>query len=289
MPAMRRVQINPETLQRAVRAELCRNLGKLVPVAEYLAKRAMAKGVYLAVSYDRALFDDRARVTVTFRLQRSEMDEKSTIKYLKVRARTIEKFLDVIRKDLAKEGVHCEVKSWMYLGPGPEVSSATVVADVSIVKVDPAKIYSRPNLRLTFFHATNIHVAGKRSALIKQLEAEAGWEVERGVEGGSVEEAVGAASEGGGEEAAHDTGIVAISHREAVERGCIKLHQAVLRYGVPLIVLTRLAMEGRIRAYNGVDERGKPAFYVVEEDVKEVAKYIRIVESKESGGGEDGG
>jgi hypothetical protein len=286
---MRQVQIDPETVQRAAKAELCRNLGKLVPVAEFLAKRAMGKGIYLAVSYDRALFDNSARVTVQFRLQRSDLDEKTTIKYLRGRARTIEKFLDVVKNDLADEGIHCEVKKWTHLGPGPEVTIATVVADVTITKVDVEKIFSRPNLRLYFLHATNMFVGGKRSALIKQLEAEAGWEVERGVEDSGVEEAVGAASEGGGEEAAHDTGLIAISHREAVERGCIKLHQAVLRYGVPLIVLTRLAMEGRIRAYNGIDERGKPAFYVVEEDVKEVAKYIRIVESKESGGGEDGG
>jgi hypothetical protein len=286
---MRQVQIDPETVQRAAKAELCRNLGKLVPVAEFLAKRAMGKGIYLAVSYDRALFDNSARVTVQFRLQRSDLDEKTTIKYLRGRARTIEKFLDVVKNDLADEGIHCEVKKWTHLGPGPEVTIATVVADVTITKVDVEKIFSRPNLRLYFLHATNMFVGGKRSALIKQLEAEAGWEIERGVEGGSVEEAVGVASEGGGEEAALDTGIAAISHREAVERGCIKLHQAVLRYGVPLIVLTRLAMEGRIRAYNGIDENGKPAFYVVEEDVKEVAKYIRIAEREESEGGEDGG
>jgi hypothetical protein len=48
-------------------------------------------------------------------------------------------------------------------------------------------------------------------------------------------------------------------------------------------------MEGRIRAYSGVDENGKPAVYVVEEDVREIAKYIRVEEGKAEGEERDGG
>jgi acyl-CoA synthetase (NDP forming) len=67
------------------------------------------------------------------------------------------------------------------------------------------------------------------------------------------------------------------------------LSRAVLKYNVPLYVLARLALDGRIEAVHGVDEKGAPAIYVKEDDVREVAKYIRLEEKESVEGGENGG
>ena len=66
------------------------------------------------------------------------------------------------------------------------------------------------------------------------------------------------------------------------------MHEAVLRYRVPLQLLYKLVQSGRVRGYAGFDERGKPALYVVEEDVKEVLKHL-YPEGKEGGEGGRGG
>jgi hypothetical protein len=63
----------------------------------------------------------------------------------------------------------------------------------------------------------------------------------------------------------------------------------VLRYNVPLYVLVRLALDGRIETLHGVDEKGAPAIYVKESDVREVAKYIRLEEKEGEEGEESGG
>jgi len=67
------------------------------------------------------------------------------------------------------------------------------------------------------------------------------------------------------------------------------LSRAVLKYNVPLYVLVRLVLDGRIETLQGVDENGVPALYVKEEDVKEVAKYIRLEEKEGEEGGGSGG
>lgn len=67
------------------------------------------------------------------------------------------------------------------------------------------------------------------------------------------------------------------------------MSRAVLKYNVPLYALTRLALDGRIEAVHGVDEKGAPALYVKEDDVREVAKYIRLEEKEAGQGGENGG
>jgi hypothetical protein len=264
-------------------------MGRLCQIAEYLSKRAAMKGVETAVSYERTLFGDNVYVSVSFRLLRTSLDEKGTVKYLVTRARALEKVLDFIKRELEEHGITCEVRSQVTTGPSPEILVATMSAEFRVVDVDVNKILSKPFLRALVLGGSQTNVGMMRSADIKAVETETLIEYERGVEDRGVEEVVGAAPEGGGEETVIDTGLAAVSHREAAERGCIKLHQAVLKYRVPLAILMRLAMEGRIRAYSGVDEYGKPAVYVVEEDVKEIAKYIRVEEEKAEGEEEDGG
>ena len=286
---LRQVRVDPNRVLVAARTEVCRYMGRLCQIAEYLAKRAAMKGVETAVSYERTLFGDNVYVSVSFRLLRTSLDEKETVKYLVTRARALEKVLDFIKRELEEHGIACEVRSRVTTGPSPEILVATMSAEFRVVDVDVNKILSKPFLRALVLGGSQTNVGMMRSADIKSIETETLIEYERGAEDRGVEEAVGAASEGGGEEAVIDTGPAVISHREAAERGCVKLHQAVLRYRVPLAILLRLAMEGRIRAYSGVDENGKPAVYVVEEDVKEIAKYIRVEEEKAEGEEEDGG
>ena len=286
---MRLLHIDKERVELAARTEVCRYMGRLAAVAEYLAKRAMMKGVTLAVSYERTIFGKAVHVWVSFRLLHTTLDEKETVKYIVTRARTLEKILDFLKRELEKHGIYCEVKSRVSTGPGPEILAATMMAEFTVVDVDVDKILAKPFLRWIVFGGTDTTTGMMPAGDIKAVETETLIEYERGAEDRGVKETVGAAAEGGGEEAAVDTGPAAISHREAAERGCVKLHQAVLRYRVPLAILLRLAMEGRIRAYSGVDENGKPAVYVVEEDVKEIAKYIRVEEEETEREEEDGG
>ena len=286
---MRQVRVDPNRVLVAARTEVCRYMGRLCQIAEYLSKRAAMKGVETAVSYERTLFGEVVYVSVSFRLLRTSLDEKETVKYLVTRARALEKVLDFIKRELEEHGIACEVRSRVTTGPNPEVLVATMSAEFRVVDVDVNKILSKPFLRALVLSGSQTNVGMMRAGDIKAIETETLIEHERGAEDRGVEEVVGAAAEGGGEEAAVDTGPAAISHREAAERGCVKLHQAVLKYRVPLAILLRLAMEGRIRAYNGVDENGKPAVYVVEEDVKEIAKYIRVEEGKAEGEEGNGG
>jgi predicted NUDIX family NTP pyrophosphohydrolase len=58
---------------------------------------------------------------------------------------------------------------------------------------------------------------------------------------------------------------------ELGREGWIRMHEAVLKYGVPLATLLRLAREGRIQALFGSDG----ALYVLEKEVERVAEWWR--------------
>jgi len=260
-------------------------LGRLVPVAEYLAKRVVLKGVFLAVSYERFVYGGTARATVTFRLIQSNLDEKSTQKYIRVRARALQKFLSVIKRDLEKKGIRCEMKTWISWEFGPGTAYAVVHAEAVPVEIDTARILSSKMRRCALLYGAPAFVSGMRSSFIKQMEAAAAWEDERGAAPGAVEAVVGAAEEGGGEEAAGGAGADIVSDREAAERGYMRLHEAVLKYGVPLVQLARLAEKGAVRSFVSLDEKRRPAVFVKEEDVKRAAELLK---TGEEGGGRGG-
>jgi len=285
---LRQVRIDPNRVLVAARTEVCRYMGRLCQIAEYLSKRAAMKGVETAVSYERTLFGDVVYVSVSFRLLRTSLDEKETVKYLVTRARALEKVLDFIKRELEEHGITCEVRSRVTTGPNPEILVATMSAEFRVVDVDVNKILSKPFLRALVLGGSQTNVGMMRAGDIKAVETETLIEYERGVEDRGVEEVVGAAPEGGGEETAHAAGSNLVGPREAAERGYLRLSRAVLKYNVPLYVLVKLALDGRIEILEGVDEKGAPALYVKEGDVREVAKYIKL-EEKEDGQGEEGG
>ena len=282
---MKAESVVEEALKLAALWEVCRSLGRLVPVAEYLAKRVVLKGVFLAVSYERFVYGGAARATVTFRLIQSNLDEKSTQKYIRVRARALQKFLSVIKKDLEKKGVRCEMKSWLNWEFGPGIAYAAVHVEAVPVEIDAAKVLSTKMRRIALLYGAHMHVSGVRSSFIKQMEAAAAWEDERGAALGAVPEVVGAAEEGGGEEAAGGAGADIVSDREAAERGYVKMHEAVLKYGVPLVQLARLVEKGAVRGFISLDEKRRPAVFVKEEDVKRIAELLKTGEEGGGGGG----
>jgi nucleotide-binding universal stress UspA family protein len=283
------VRVDPNRVLVAARTEVCRYMGRLCQIAEYLSKRAAMKGVETAVSYERTLFGDNVYVSVSFRLLRTSLDEKETLKYLVTRARALEKVLDFIKRELEEHGITCEVRSRVTTGPSPEVLVATMSAEFRVVDVDVNKILSKPFLRALVLGGSQTNVGMMRSADIKAVETETLIEYERGGEVVPAEEDLGAAAEGGGEEEPAAAGSHPVGPREAAERGYLRLSRAVLKYNVPLYVLVRLALDGRIETLQGVDENGVPALYVKEEDVKEVAKYIRLEEKEGEEGGGSGG
>jgi hypothetical protein len=286
---MRLLHIDKERVELAARTEVCRYMGRLAAIAEYLAKRAMMKGVTLAVSYERTIFGKAVHVWVSFRLLHTTLDEKETVKYIVTRARTLEKVLDFLKRELEKHGIYCEVRSRVSTGPGPEILAATMMAEFTVVDVDVNKILAKPFLRWIVFGGTDTTTGMIPAGDIKAVETETLIEYERGGEVAFAEEDLRAAAEGGGEEAAHAAGPHPVGPREAAERGYLRLSAAVLKYNVPLYVLVKLALDGRIEVLEGVDEKGAPALYVKESDVKEVAKYIRLEEKEGEEGEESGG
>jgi hypothetical protein len=286
---MRLLHIDKERVELAARTEVCRYMGRLAAIAEYLAKRAIMKGVTLAVSYERTIFGKAVHVWVSFRLLHTTLDEKETVKYIVTRARTLEKVLDFLKRELEKHGIYCEVKSRVSTGPEPEILAATMMAEFTVVDVDVNKILAKPYLRWIVFGGTDTTTGMIPAGDIKAAETETLIEYERGGEVVPAEEDLGAAAEGGGKEEPAAAGPNLIGPREAAERGYLRLSRAVLKYNVPLYVLIRLALDGRIDALQGVDESGAPALYVREEDVKEVAKYIRLEEKEGEEGGGSGG
>jgi len=282
---MRGRAVGEEMLELAALWEVCRSLGRLVPVAEYLAKRAAMKGVFLAVSYERFLYGSTARATVTFRLIQSNLDEKSTLKYVRVRARALQKFLSVIKKDLEKKGIRCDMKTWLNWEFGPGIAYAAVHVEAVPAEIDAARIFSSKMRRCALLYGAPAFVGGVRSSFIKQMEAAAAWEDERGAALAALPEVVGAAEEGGGEEAAGDTGVDIVSDREAAERGYVRMHEAVLKYGVPLVRLAQLVEKGAVRSFISLDEKRRPAIFVKEEDVKRVAELLKTGEEGGGGGG----
>jgi hypothetical protein len=278
-----------DALTKAPLWEIQRQLAKYIAWSAFLARRAARVGVWIAPSVELSWLDNAVQATIMFRLQRTEVDTKKTRAMMVSRLTVARRLLRYVLKMLKDEGVEVAAEERFHVSSSevPETVSATFV--LRLLKVDAEKFLGKMTRRWRIVYESRSNVGGLRVSTLKAEETSALIEYERRTEDRGVEEAVGAAAEGGGEETVIDTGPAAISHREAAERGCVKLHQAALRYRVPLVVLLRLAMEGRIRAYSGVDENGKPAVYVVEEDVREIAKYIRVEEGKAEGEERDGG
>jgi len=279
-----------KTLAKAVPLlELHRQLTKMVSWTAFYARRAVWEGVWFAATVELAWLENAVHLTIHYRVQRSDADEKATKKVLERKVRVVDKLLDLVKRRLKEEGIEIETAKRVITSFGETPDFAIVEVTVKPTKVDWQRLLSRKGRRWRILFDSATYYGGVGASELKALESEVVEEHERGGKAGSVEEAVGAAAEGGGEEAAVVTGSDLVGHREAAERGYLRAHQATLRYGVPLLLLLKLAVEGRIRSLAGIDEKGKPAVYVLEEDVKEVAKYLRLERKEGEQGGGDGG
>jgi len=167
---LRQLRIDPNRVLVAARTEVCRYMGRLCQIAEYLSKRAAMKGVETAVSYERTLFGDNVYVSVSFRLLRTSLDERETVKYLVTRARALEKVLDFIKRELEEHGITCEVRSRVTTGPNPEILVATMSAEFRVVDVDVNKILSKPFLRALVLGGSQTNVGMMRAGDIKAVE-----------------------------------------------------------------------------------------------------------------------
>jgi len=257
------------------RALLYHSFCKAVNMAGYIARFAMLRGVDLALSSDVTVAGDVVSASITIRLLRSQLGWRETVKFVRARARAVANFIAYLLRKLEEKGFKYDAKIIVADRCTIDTVSYVVEARATPIEVDAAVVLSHERRRQVYLRGSNTHVASERTAFIKHLIAEAVWEDERGGEDLAPEEAVGAAAEGGGEEELDLAGPPPLSHREALERGCVRLHEAVLRYFVPMHLLLKLVWSGKIRGYTGFDERGNPAFYVVEEDVREVARYFR--------------
>jgi hypothetical protein len=278
-----------DALTKAPLWEIQRQLAKYIAWSAFLARRAARVGVWIAPSVELSWLDNAVQATIMFRLQRTEVDTKKTRAMMVSRLTVARRLLRYVLKMLKDEGIEVAAEERFHVSSSevPETVSATFV--LRLLKVDAEKFLGKMTRRWRIVYESRSNVGGLRVSTLKAEETSALIEYERGGETVPTEENLRAIAEGGGEEEPAAAGPHPVGPREAAERGYLRLSKAVLKYNVPLYVLIRLALDGRIDALQGVDENGAPALYVKEEDVKEVAKYIRLEEKEGEEGGESGG
>jgi len=260
----------------------------------YFVRCAARAGVYIAISSDVHYTGTGIGVELTLRLQETSLSDRKTKWWMETRAKIAERLIEYAVRKLKDEGIKVVVSKSinMNLPHVPRYREAIVPESIKISSefritgIDEAMLFSSRDARQRRLYETHGLAGREKPSNLKALGAEVFYEYERGIEDSGFEEDMGAVEEGGGREEYENGGLDIISHREALERGCLKAKDATEKYGVPLMVLIKLALDGRIRGYHGVDENGKPAFYVVEEDVKEIAKYFKPegTENRQGGG-----
>jgi hypothetical protein len=238
-----------------VRAQLL----KAVLRMEFFARRWWRRGVWVATGAELAWLDGGVQLSLSFRVQRSEGGGEAGEKALKMLRRASERVLESVAELLAKEGIEVEVRPAGSFGWDQSSSYLHLTYYVRPVKVDAGKLLGPKGRRWRLKGDSETWCGGERTSRLKFLEAEVLLE---------VEPPPGAGTEG------------EISEEEELRReGWIRLHEAVLRYKVPHALLEGLIREGRIQALYGLsrDREGKmqPAVYVLEEEVKRVAEWLR--------------
>jgi hypothetical protein len=278
-----------DALTKAPLWEIQRQLAKYIAWSAFLARRAARVGVWIAPSVELSWFDNAVQATIMFRLQRTEVDARRTRQMMVSRLTVARRLLRYVLKMLKEEGVEVAAEERFSISSSevPETVSATFV--LRLLKVDAEKFLGKMTRRWRIVYESRSNVGGLHVSTLKAEETNALIEYERGGETLPTEKDLRAAAEGGGEEEPPAAGPHPVGPREAAERGYLRLSKAVLKYNVPLYVLVKLALDGRVEVLQGVDEKGAPALYVKESDVREVAKYIRLEEKEGEKGEESGG
>jgi len=286
-------QIDESTLFDLAKAHICVIVSKLVPVAEYLAKRAIIKDVWLAVSYDRSFIGRGVSVSVAFQLIKTGLDAKQADGYLWTRARTIEKFINYLQILLEKDGIHCEVKKTTTATKEETLQRVVVNATFEPVRLDKAKLLEKPNIRRILLYAQYRKVGKTDTSFIKWLEAESMEEYERSAGGTNLEEVGGYAEEGSGEEGVQLAGAGGFSASRGAEagegggagEGWVRLIDAAIELEIPLLLVDSLIKEGRMKAKTIVGPDGVPYTYVRVEEVKKLKEVLGGKREVRKGGG----
>ena len=235
--------------------EVRAQLGKTAAQAEFFARRNSKKGLWLATSYELAWFDGAVRFSVTFRVQKVDSSVAETEKRLRKLLALLDKLLEQTVEKLKKEGIEVVLEKRSHIGWGSYADVASVEAFVRLENVDAEKLLGVKGRRWRILGDSETWVGGARTSELKALEKE----VEQEGEVPELEAPL----------------VVEIPVRKVPESGWIRLYEAVLKYGIPLVPLTKLVQAGRVRGYCGFDERGRPMMYVNEEEVKALAEMYR--------------
>jgi len=278
MTALYTLALSRERLMELVRGHICVVVGRIAGLAEWLAKRAVARGIFLSVSYDRGFAGDSVRASIAFHLQETKEDAKVTEAYLRTRVRTLERYIEYLQRILKKDGIHCEVKKTVSTVRTTILERVTIDVTFKPVRVEEAKLLSKPHLRKVLVYDSYNKVAGTVVSFIKALESKAWEEYERGVRDSDLAEAGGGAEEGGGEEGLQPAG--AGGHgagglpNEAPGAGWVRLIDACLEFGIPFLLVDSLIKQGRMEAKKAVGPDGVPYTWVKLEDVKKIREVL---------------
>jgi len=243
-----RREFSPEELALyEVRAQLL----KAVLRMEFFARRWAKRGVLVATGAELAWLDGGVQLSLSFRVQRSENGREGAEKALRALRRLSERVLEGVARQLAGEGVEVEVRPTGYLGWDLSSNYLHLTYYVRPVKVDAAKLLGVKGRRWRLKGDSETWVGGERTSQLKAMEAEVLLELEPPPSAGTESEVP--------------------EEEELGREGWMRMHEAVLKYGVPLATLLRLAREGRIQALFGSDG----ALYVLEKEVERVAEWWR--------------
>jgi len=235
--------------------EIRSQLARVAAQAEFYARRASRKGLWIAFTCELSWLDGAARLSLGFRVQKGEVEAERARKFLEKRIKIIERLLEGVTEKLREEGVEVQVDKHANLVWGSYPLSASVEAVVRPVKVEEERFLGVKGRRWRVVGDSVTWVGGVRTSQLKALEAEV--ELEEVAEKLEEEE----------------------PEEELGREGWIRLHEAVLKYGVPLAVLSKLVEEGRIQVLYGVerDRKGKAQLvhYVKEEEVKKIVENVK--------------
>jgi len=265
------VGIDERELLEAVEGHLRVVLSRVVNVAELMARQARRKGVKLRVSYESApslsfpFAPPQPSVTasVTLYLLESSLPPAETARYVRARVRALERFLNHLREQLEKEGIHCEVRLGEAVyeeGASPRLPRyVTLSATFSVRGVDAERVLGDPQVRRRVLYGSYKWVGHTPVSLIKSLEAEAD------LEGAGEGER---AAEGGEQGEGELEGV-------EVKDGWIRLIDAVVAFDVPFAALDSLIKQGKLEARRIPELDGSAYTYVKLEDVKRLAEWYK--------------
>ena len=231
--------------------EIRSQLARVAGWAEFYARRASRKGLWLATSTELSWLDGAARLSLGFRVQKGEVEADKAEKALKKRITLVEKLLSRVCEKLREEGVEVQVDKHANLVWGTYPLYASVEAVVRPVKVEEERFLGVKGRRWRVKGDSETWVGGVRTSQLKALEAEVELEeVAEKLEEEKPEEELG-------------------------REGWVRASVAALKYEVPLLAITQLAREGRIQSLTDLDEEGNLVLYVKEEEVKKIAPHFK--------------